>query len=83
LGPQETVMPRDRDDDSGMYTDAYSDDDFITAIAAEDGVAGTGEIADRVGCSRRQALNRLKELESNGDVSSKKAGRSLIWLLTD
>ncbi len=74
-------MPRERDDDSGMYTDAYSDEDFIAAIIAENGVAGTGEIADRVGCSRRQALNRLKELESDGEVSSKKAGRSLIWMV--
>lgn len=76
-------MSRERDDESGKYTDAYSDMDFLNAISTEDGVAGTGDIADLVGCSHRQALNRLKELEQNNRVTSKDVGRSLIWQLTE
>jgi len=76
-------MTRERDDESGRYTDTYSDMDFISAIRSEDGVAGTGDIADIVGCSHRQALNRLKELEENNRVTSKDVGRSLIWQLTE
>lgn len=74
-------MARDRDDESGKYTDAYSDEDFIEAIHAENGLAGTTAIAEIVGCTRRQALNRLKELQDKNKVKSKDVGRSLVWQL--
>jgi predicted ArsR family transcriptional regulator len=72
-------MGRERDDESGKYTHAYSDEDFVQAIETADGLAGTGDIADAVGCSHRQALNRLKELERRGVVISEDVGKSLIW----
>ena len=72
-------MPRDRDAESGKYTDAFSDEDFIEAIHAEGGLAGTTAIAEIVGCTRRQALNRLKELREQDKVTSKDVGRSLVW----
>lgn len=74
-------MGRERDEESGKYTDAYSDKEFIEAIEVEGGLAGTGEIATAVGCSHRQALNRLNELEERGKVTSKDVGRSLVWRL--
>lgn len=38
------------------------------------------EIADRLGCSRRTALNKLHDLEGETDVTSKKVGgRSRVW----
>lgn len=38
------------------------------------------ELADRLNCSRRTALNKLHDLEDAGDVSSKKVGgRSKVW----
>jgi len=73
------IMGRDRDDESGKYTTAYADDDFIEAIELEDGLAGTTAVAEIVGCTQRQALNRLKELETQGKVNSKDVGRSLVW----
>jgi predicted ArsR family transcriptional regulator len=76
-------MGRERDEDSGRYTDTYTDDEFIEAIKGEGGLAGTGEIATTVGCSHRQALNRLKELEEKNIVISKDVGRSLAWQLAD
>lgn len=77
------VMPRERDEDSGKFTDAYGDDQFLQAIHDHDGLAGTAEIADAVDCTQRHALNRLRELEDRGDVESKKVGGSLIWMLPD
>lgn len=78
-----TAMARERDENSGKYTDAYSDDDFLEALREEDGVAGTGDIADSVGCTRRNALNRLRELEESSQVTSKEVGRSLVWMLIE
>jgi MarR-like DNA-binding transcriptional regulator SgrR of sgrS sRNA len=38
------------------------------------------EIADRLGCSRRTALNKLHELQDDTDITSKKVGgRSRVW----
>jgi GTP-sensing pleiotropic transcriptional regulator CodY len=74
-------MPRERDENSGKYTDAYGDEEFIAAIEQIEGIAGTREIADSVGCSKRQALNRLRELENEGILVSKDVGRSLVWQL--
>lgn len=77
------VMPRERDEESGQYTDAYSDDEFLAALAEEDGVAGTTALSEAVGCTSRHALNRLRELEEAGKVKSKDVGRSLVWMLVD
>ena len=81
MGDSTDVMPRSRDDDSGQYTDSYSEDDFVEAIQGAEGLVGTGEIAETVGCTRRHALNRLRELEDAEVVRSEKVGRSLVWQL--
>ena len=72
-------MPRDRDAESGKYTDNFSDEEFINAIQTEGELAGTTAVAEIVGCTRRQALNRLKQLEEQNKVNSKQVGRSLVW----
>jgi len=72
------VMP-DRDEDSGRYTGQYTTKDFLDAIKAEGGMAGTGDIADRVGCAHDTAYKRLQKLEDEGLVSSRKVGNTLLW----
>ena len=38
------------------------------------------EVAERLDCSRRTALNKLHELEAGTDITSKKVGgRSRVW----
>ena len=38
------------------------------------------EVADRLGCSRRTALNKLHSLQAETDLTSKKVGaRSRVW----
>ncbi len=76
-------MPRERDEESGKYTDAYTDDAFVDALRALDGLAGTADVAGEVGCSKRHALNRLRELEEAGRVRSTNVGRALAWELID
>ena len=70
---------RNRDKESGRYTGEYSMEDFLQAISNEGGVAGTGEIAERVGCAHDTAYKRLQKLEKKGLVSSEKVGNTLIW----
>jgi hypothetical protein len=77
------VPGKDREEDSGKYTTSYPDSDFIDAIQTLDGMAGTSEIAENVGCTRRTAYTRLQSLESEGKVSSRKVGNSLVWITTE
>lgn len=48
-------------------------DDYAEPLTAS-------EVADRLGCSRRTALNKLHELEEGTEITSKKVGgRSRVW----
>jgi GTP-sensing pleiotropic transcriptional regulator CodY len=77
------VPGKDRDEESGKYTASYTDSDFINAIETLDGMAGTSEIADEVGCTRRTAYTRLKSLEEKGRVESRQVGNSLVWIAAE
>lgn len=61
----------------------YDDDEFLKAIRAEGGLAGTGEIAAEVGCAHDTAYKRLVELREVGVVSSQKVGTTLAWSIVD
>jgi predicted transcriptional regulator len=72
---------RERDEDSGKFTEEYPTAAFINALQ-EQGQAGTSDIADHVGCDRRTAYLKLTELEEDGTVESQKVGNALLWKLT-
>jgi len=69
-------MPQGRDTEFGLaeVTAVFEDrEDYAEPLTAS-------EVADRVGCSRRTALNKLHELEDETDLTSKKVGgRSRVW----
>jgi len=73
---------RDRDKKSGKFTEEYSPQDFLEALA-ELGPSGTTDISDYVGCDRRTAYLKLKSLEEEGSIRSKKVGNSLLWELDE
>lgn len=61
----------------------YTESDVIEVFKARRDYAEpltASEVANELGCSRRTALNRLHDLESSTDVTSKKVGgRSRVW----
>ena len=69
----------DRDDDSGKYTATYDTEEFIAAIRDTDGMTGTQDVADRVGCKYETAYKRLRQLEEDGEVSSEKVANARVW----
>ena len=73
----------ERDEDSGKFASKYSDQDFLDAVAALGGSAGTSEVADEVGCPRRTAYNRLDKLRERGELATRDIGPSLLWELDD
>jgi GTP-sensing pleiotropic transcriptional regulator CodY len=72
-----------RDDESGEYTEGYTPADAVDALRELDGAATTSEIGDAMGCARRTAYNKLTAAEENGDIRSRDAGRSKLWLLDE
>jgi CRP-like cAMP-binding protein len=71
---------RERDEESGKFTEEYPLQEFIEALD-ELGPSGTTDISDYIGCDRRTAYLKLKSLEEEGEVSSTKVGNSLFWKL--
>ena len=69
-----------RDEDSGTYTEQYSNDDFLRAVE-ERAPASTSEVAEEVGCTRRNADVRLKRLAEEGKVKRKKIAATQVWSL--
>jgi hypothetical protein len=75
------VMPKDRDEQTGKYTERYTPGDFLSALESLGGSAGTQEVADEVGCAYRTAHAKLTELESDGELTSRKVGNAKLWEL--
>jgi len=77
------VPGKDREEESGKYTTTYTDSEFIKAIQHLEGMAGTSEIAEEIGCTQRTAYTRLKSLEDQDRIKSRKVGSSLLWSLSE
>lgn len=77
------TMGKQRDDDTGKYTETYPHEEFLTALKQLDGSASTQKIADEVGCAYRTAYAKLNDLESNEKVFSEKIGNSKLWKLNN
>lgn len=74
-------MPKDRDEETGKYTERYTPEDFLSALESLGGSAGTQEVADKVDCAYRTAHAKLTELEEEGKLTSRKVGNAKLWEL--
>jgi hypothetical protein len=81
IDAMEKLMPKDRDENTGKYTETYPADDFLSAIESLGGSAGTQEVADKIGCAYRTAHAKLTDLEGDGKITSRKVGNAKLWLL--
>lgn len=66
--------------EAGRFGELYSDRTFLDAVRSHQ-PAGTSEVAGAVGCSRQNVDYRLRQLQADGTVTSKKTGASLAWHL--
>jgi uncharacterized membrane protein len=70
-----------RDDDSGKFTEKYEDSEFVDAIRALGGSAGTAEVADELGCPHTTAYHRLDQLRDDGQLTSRQIGNAVLWVI--
>ena len=73
---------RDMTDESTDGRQQYDDGAFLAAVREHE-PASTSEVADSVGCTRRNADYRLRRLRDEDRVRSKTVGNSLVWFLID
>ena len=73
---------KDRDDESGRYTTTYPREDFLNAVKKLGPSVGTQAIADAVGCNRDTAYRRLRDIEKEGAIESRKVGMARLWSIS-
>ncbi|WP_318568774.1 DeoR family transcriptional regulator [Salinigranum marinum] len=75
-------MSRERGD-TGRYTETVTLDDVLGVFEAVEGpVVTSGDVAETFDCSRETARRKLRTLEEQGHVASRKtAGRVVWWIV--
>lgn len=76
------MSPRDRDKETGKFSQQYERREFLGAIDELD-TPTTAEIAEHVGCSYNLAYRRLHGLETDGFVSKEDVGGAFLWGRTE
>lgn len=72
-------MPRQRNSETGQFEEVYSDEEIIDIL--EGTRLGTSEVADRLGCHRTTAHEKLIHLQEEGLIQSTRVGNTMIWEL--
>jgi hypothetical protein len=72
-----------RNEDTGQYSAGYTPDDALNALRELGGTAGTADVGEQMGCARRTAYNKLKELYESNRIDSREVGSSRLWMLVD
>lgn len=83
MARSQNQMPRTRDENSGKYAESYPAEAFMDAIDEAGGMAGTQEIANAVGCVYDTAYKKLRSLEDEGWVNSRKVANARLWMVED
>jgi biotin operon repressor len=77
-------MSKDEREDSGRYTETVTLDDVLGVFDAVEGpVVTSGDVADTLDCSRETARRKLRTLEEQGRVTSRKTAGRVVWWTVD
>lgn len=81
--PQLRNMSRERED-TGRYTETVTLDDVLGVFETVDGpVVTSGDVAEARDCSRETARRKLRTLEEQGRVASRKTAGRVVWWVVD
>lgn len=76
-------MSRERKD-TGRYTETVALSDVLGVFEAVEGpVITSGDVAELLDCSRETARRKLRTLEEQGRVTSRKTAGRVIWWVAD
>lgn len=94
MGSNSGGTPGVERDESGRFTSKFPDEDFLAALEAEDGMAGTTDVAEYLADEHEDVdevdatlesitYKNLKRLCDDGDIDRKKVGNTNVWMLLD
>lgn len=73
-------MSRDEREDTGRYTETVTLDDVLGVFETVEGpVVTSGDVAEALDCSRETARRKLRTLEEQGRVASRKTAGRVVW----
>lgn len=78
---RQSVSPRERDEETGQFSQEYTRWEFLAAIEGQD-TPTTTAIAEYVDCSYDLAYRRLHDLENDGVVTKDEIGGVFLWKRT-
>lgn len=67
--------------DGGKFATGYTDGEFLEAVYETEGLAGTSDVANAVGCSYETAIKRLTELADDGMLGTQKVANARVWMI--
>jgi hypothetical protein len=77
-------MSKDERDETGQYTETVTLDDVLGVFGAVPGpVVTSGDVAEALGCARETARRKLRALEDQGRVASRKTAGRVVWWIVD
>lgn len=77
-------MSKDERGDTGQYTETVTLDDVLGVFEAVEGpVVTSGDVAGTLDCSPETARRKLRTLEEQGHVASRKTAGRVVWWLRD
>ncbi|MFC5973866.1 DeoR family transcriptional regulator [Halomarina salina] len=77
-------MSKDERDDTGRYAESVTLDDVLGVFATVDGpVVTSGDVAETLDCSRETARRKLRTLEEQGHLASRKTAGRVVWWRID
>ena len=74
-------MPRERDE-KGRIVETYPLEQ-VEDVLRDLGSAGTRSVADELGSSYETAYHKLRDLEDEGRVSSRKVANARLWTVEE
>ena len=76
-------MSRERED-TGRFTETVSLDDVLGVFEQLAGpVVTSGDVAEAMECSRETARRKLRTLEADGRIASRKTAGRVVWWIVD
>lgn len=77
-------MSKEHREDTGRYTETVALDDVLGVFETVRGpVVTSGDVADALDCSRETARRKLRTLDDQGRVASRKTAGRVVWWVVD
>lgn len=85
MAQNKPYMANDRqDEETGRFQRAFDAEDYLAAIDACGGLAGTSDVAKELDAAKRTVLKNLNDLADEGLVEKRRiGGRTIVWVLPD